>query len=244
MFVMLNEGTDVTELLGVQLYDIPVPACLSGKVKGRLPVFVPKTDETRVQLLIDILKTYEGEECYITEKLDGASVSIFLVNGQFGVCSRNLELLETEGNSIWSVIREMDVENKLRVLGRNLVLQGEIVGPGIQENKLKLNTHHIFYFNVIDADIHRYLSYNEFVDTIGKLGLQVVPLVECNWKLISDIPSLVQKATRRSIFSQDIWAEGIVIRPIEEKHTVCNELPHGRLSFKVINPEFLLQYGG
>jgi hypothetical protein len=45
--------------------------------------------------------------------LDGSSGTYFINKGEFGVCSRNLELLEDDDNSFWKVARQMDVENKL-----------------------------------------------------------------------------------------------------------------------------------
>ena len=50
---------------------------------------------------------------------------------------------------------------------------------------------------------------------------------------------LVSFATRKSLLSPETWAEGIVVRPLKESFD--EEL--GRLSFKVINPEFLLTFG-
>jgi len=59
------------------------------------------------------------------------------------------------------------------------------------------------------------------------------------WEMpIPDIPVLVAMATRRSSISPDVWSEGIVIRPLEEQ-----SFEGGRVSFKVINPEFLLKFG-
>ncbi len=43
------EGDDVTEALGIQLHQPPIPACLSGDVNGVFPSFIPKTDCERIQ---------------------------------------------------------------------------------------------------------------------------------------------------------------------------------------------------
>ena len=40
-------------------------------------------------------------------------MTVYLNNGEFGVCSRNMELKETEGNAYWKVARELDLQNKL-----------------------------------------------------------------------------------------------------------------------------------
>ena len=129
-----TEGSDVTDILGITKYEPPMPASLSGLAKGLFPSFIPKTDETRVQVLQELLEKYAGTTCYVSEKLDGSSVTYFLRHGEFGVCSRNLELLETSENSLWNVARVLAIEEKLRALNRNLALQGEIIGEGIQGN--------------------------------------------------------------------------------------------------------------
>jgi RNA ligase (TIGR02306 family) len=107
-----EEGTNVTDALGIVKYEPILPASLSGMAKGLFPSFIPKTDETRVQFLQELLNKYEGEPCYVAEKLDGSSVTYFLKDGEFGVCSPNLELLETVGNTFWMVARKMNMENK------------------------------------------------------------------------------------------------------------------------------------
>ena len=115
----LIENADCTDILGVTKYELPVPACLSGVMKGRFPSFIPKTDETRVQVLQTLLNKYKGERCYITEKLDGSSATFYLNNHEFGVCSRNMELLEDDTNSFWKIARQMDIENKMKRLDGN-----------------------------------------------------------------------------------------------------------------------------
>ncbi|MDP3641567.1 MAG: RNA ligase family protein [Bacteroidota bacterium] len=113
------EDADCTEVLGISKYEPPIPACLSGIMKGKFPSFIPKTDETRVQVIQKLLDKYKGEKCYVTEKVDGSSGTYYINNGEFGVCSRNLELLEDDENSFWKVARELDIENKLRSLNGN-----------------------------------------------------------------------------------------------------------------------------
>lgn len=154
--VVIEEDKEVTEQLGIVKYDPPLPACLNGKAKGMFPSFIPKTDETRVQLLQGLLNENIGLKCYCAEKLDGSSVTFYINNDEFGVCSRNLNLYETEENSIWKIARELDIENKLRSLNKNIVIQGEIVGEGIQGNKLKMKGQTVYFFNLFDIDNYQY----------------------------------------------------------------------------------------
>src|SRR6218665_107411 len=47
----VTEDADCTDVIGVVKYEPPIPACLSGIAKGQFPSFIPKTDETRIQVL-------------------------------------------------------------------------------------------------------------------------------------------------------------------------------------------------
>lgn len=236
MGTSINEGDDITEVLGVTQYIAPVPTCLSGVAKGLFPSFIPKTDEERIQTCPDALQRHRGKEFYISEKLDGSSCTMFLKHGEFGVCSRNLELLEAEGNTLWKVARELDIENKLRKFGRNLALQGEVIGNGIQGNKYKLNGVEWRIFSIFDIDSYKYLDFSEFLEVATVLGLATVPIVEHRHILEEDVEALVRLSNASSFLNSNTIREGIVMRPLVEE--VDSQL--GRLSFKIINPEFLL----
>lgn len=235
-----NEGDDVTDLLGITKYEPPIPANLAGKVKGSFPSFLPKTDETRVQVLQEVLDEFRGTRCYVTEKLDGASVTYYLKDGAFGACSRNLELLETPENSIWRVARALDLEAKLRALGGDFALQGEIIGGGIQGNKYKLRDQTVRFFNVFDVTKFNHLDFADLFHILEQLALPSVPLLDASFELTNDIPALVQLAIAPSVMNPELPREGIVIRPLAERMTATAQL--GRVSFKAINPEFLLKF--
>jgi RNA ligase (TIGR02306 family) len=241
----LIEDTDCTEVLGIIKYEPPIPASLAGLMKAGFPSFIPKTDETRVQTLQAVLDKYTGERCFITEKLDGSSATFFLRNGEFGVCSRNMELVEDDTNTFWKVARMLNLKEKMALLGGNYALQGELVGEGIQSNKLKIKGHNVFFFNLFDIDRHVYVSFANFKDCIEKMNLQTVPIISNHTLLPNNVGTLVDLSKRKSLLNANTWAEGIVVRSVEEKTDteLANALQNrGRLSFKVINPEFLLKY--
>jgi len=240
------EGQDVTSAMRIEKYEPPIPACLSGTMKGKFPSFIPKTDETRVQVLQRLLDKYKGEKCYVTEKLDGSSATYYVKEGEFGVCSRNMELLESEDNSFWRVARQMEIENKLRSLGKNIAIQGELLGEGIQGNKLKVKGHTVRFFNAFDIDKFEYIDFDEMIEIFEQLGLPTVPIISVDYKLYNNIDEIVKMANIRSTIAPEVWAEGIVIRPYKEKINLLlsNEnFNNGRVSFKAINVEFLIKYG-
>jgi len=233
----VDEGKECTEELEIIKYEPPIPASLSGTVKGQFPSFIPKTDETRVQILQELLDKYKGTECYVSEKLDGSSATYYLRDGEFGVCSRNLELLEDDKNSFWKVARETDLENKLCSLGKNIAVQGELVGEGIQKNKLKLRGQKVMFFNAFDIDKYTYYGFADFKQLFQHLDLPIVPIISESYLLSNDIQEIVDTATIKSVIAKEVWVEGIVIRPLKEAYDL-----NGRVSFKAINPKFLLKY--
>ena len=240
-----DEGDDVTALLDITKYEPPIPAQLAGETKGTFPGFLKKTDEERIQTMPWILEKYEGALCRVCEKLDGSSATYYFRDGEFGVCSRNQELKETDGNSFWRVARELKLEEKLRDYGRNIALQGELIGEGIQKNKYGLKGHAVYFFDVFDIDGYRHMSPYSADEVYWILGVSPAPIISDELLGASLIDALVTMATRKSALKPDVWAEGIVIRSyndVTETFVTGQTVNRGRLSFKVINPSFLLKY--
>jgi RNA ligase (TIGR02306 family) len=225
----LIEGTDVTSKLGIVKYEPPVPAELSGKVRGLFPSFLKKTDEERIQNLLQSYESFKNETFYVTEKLDGSSATYYLRNSEFGVCSRNLDLIETDGNTFWKVARELDLENKLKKLGDNLSLQGELIGEGIQGNPYKIKGQTVRFFNMYDIELGEYFSISKMLINLDIMNLNSVPVLYMNFKLPSTVQDLLDFADSKSELNKDFDREGIVIRTHDKK-----------ISFKVISNKFLL----
>lgn len=227
------EGSDITELLGVKKYEIEIPTHLAGDVKGSFPHYVPKTDETRIQASPILLEELKGKTCYVTVKLDGTSVTFANYNGEVDVCSRNLSMKKSETNAYWQIYRKYDIEN----IGRNVAVQGEIVGPGIQKNPLGLKEIDLFVFNVFDIDKHEYLDYFKFIEFCSNHGLKTVPVISDNFVFDHTIEQLLKLAEGK-YDGTNTNREGIVIRPIKETYS---ETLSGRLSVKIINNDYLLK---
>lgn len=227
------EGMDVTELLGVVKYEPPIPAELAGKVRGNFPGFLRKTDEERVQNLSKEYPTWIEQDLdfYVTEKLDGSSATFYLNNDQFGVCSRNLDLEETEGNTFWKVARELQIEEKLREYGRNLAIQGELIGEGIQGNPYNIKGHTVRFFNVFDIDSQTYYGLPMFLALFEhQLKLETVPvLTNLTMKLPQTIDECLAFADGKSVLNQNFDREGVVFRTMDRN-----------ISFKAISNKFLL----
>lgn len=238
-------GDDVTEKLGITKYEPYVPADLAGIVKGNFPQFLHKTDETRIQAVPELIKNRRGMEFLITEKVDGTSFTAYLNNGEFGVCSRNLELTEDDTNTYWKVARGLELHNRLtracETLGyKNLAIQGELIGNGIQKNKYNLHDIQLKVFNVFDIDRGRHLDAYDYANVLVTMRLDPVPgLGRITFDENTTVESLIEFSKGFSKLNPKTPREGLVFRP--EVETYDQDL-RGRLSFKVINPEFLLKY--
>jgi len=235
----LPEGMDVSEMLGIVKYEPPIPAQLAGRVKGTFPSFLRKTDEERIQ---NLEKEYtewtlsSKHQFYATEKLDGSSFTCYIKNGEFGVCSRNMDLLETEDNTFWAVARKLDLENKLRSFGKNLCFQGEMVGSGIQGNHYNMKDQTVFFYNIFLIDEREYVGYDEFRNMLFDLDLACVPVLSYPFNFPADseaafptVSALLRSAEGKSVLNDKVEREGLVIRSMDRT-----------ISFKVISNKFLL----
>ncbi|MBI3271128.1 MAG: RNA ligase (ATP) [Planctomycetes bacterium] len=237
-----EEGADVTDALAIAKYEPPVPTDMNGRVRGPFPGFLPKTDETRVQVLVGVLERHKGKTFYVTEKEDGTSFTAFVRGDDYGVCGRTQRFDETdEGNSLCRLAKRLALEEKLRAararLGKDLALQGEVIGPGVQKNKYALREHRLRLFNVLDLGTYRLLDHAEMLRCVADLGLETVPQLG-TLVLNHTVDQLVELSMGTSVLNPRIQREGIVLRtPTEEQDPDI-----GRLSFKAINPKFLVKY--
>lgn len=224
---------DISPLLNIQKWEAPIPAQLAGEVRGMFPRFIPKTDEERIQNLTAEIKDWN--DCYlsweITEKLDGSSMTVYVFQDDCGVCSRNLNLKETEGNTLWKIARSEQLIEKIKSTGKNLALQGELIGEGIQGNPYKIKGHQFRVFKIYDIDLGFYVSPSVRMDYVNSLQLNSVPVIAQAWVGELVIDNLLQKVEDKSVLNATTEREGVVFK--------CNELPN--TSFKVISNKFLLK---
>ena len=227
------EGLDVTKLLNIQKWEAPISAQLSGTVLGNFPSFIQKTDQERIQNLKRELQEWKDREFTweVSEKLDGSSMTVYVRGAKFGVCSRNLELKEDAGNSFWRVARRDGLEEKIRSTGRNLALQGELIGPGVQGNPYKLKDMEFRVFDIFDIDKFEYLSPSERINAIVEMVVYHVPVMSTNTSLEElSIEDLLKYSENKSSLNENTEREGIVFK--------CNQC---EASFKVISNKFLLK---
>lgn len=231
-------GQDVTAALGLVKFEKPIPAELAGKSRGEPPSLVRGTSQERIQNLAEYLLPWQiggasGLDWEVTEKLEGSVCSYALLSGEFRACSSNVDYIEEASNPFWAVARRLGIEAKLRAYadGRNLVLQGELVGPGIEGNHYRLKDYEFYLYRVYDASTGILLEPAERRELAQVLGIPHVPLVDAAFRLSMEVgmAELLAMADGPSCVNPDTRREGWVFQ--------CNST---RTSFKVISNKYLL----
>jgi RNA ligase (TIGR02306 family) len=230
-------GEDVSHWLGIQKWEAPIPAQLAGDVEGVFPTVVPKTDQERIQNLTEELKEWQSNSAFtweVTEKLDGSSMTVFVHGDRAGVCSRNWSLKETAGNTLWAVARREGLIEKILQTGRNLALQGELIGEGIQGNPYNIKGQDFRLFDIYDIDRGEYLGPLErrvFADTHS---IKHIPVITTEMVIEEWVTGLLTMADGLSTLNPKTNREGLVFK--------CNTF--GGPSFKVVSNRWLLKNDG
>jgi len=239
----VSVGEDVSHILNIQKWEPPIPAQLQGTMKGNFPHFIPKTDQERCQnLRKEIFEEHEGETYEVTLKLDGSSTTIYVKDGEVGVCSRNIDLKETEGNSFWKASREQNIIEPLLELskekGEEYAIQGELIGEGIQGNPEKLKGQRFYLFDIYSITEGRYFEPFErytVLDQLRMLGADVehVPIIDQHvfvtqqYKTIDDLLN---------------FAEGASLNPQTKREGIVFKSWDSDFTFKAIANSYLLKH--
>jgi RNA ligase (TIGR02306 family) len=229
----IYEGIDVAEALGIQKWEAPIPAQLAGQVRGNFPSLIPKTDQERVQNLVKEIQAAaeSGLEFEVTEKLEGSSMTCYLIDGEFGVCSRNLDLKRDENNTFWAVAIAKQIEDKMRNAfgNRDIAIQGELIGPGVQGNIFKLTTHEFRVFDIYDIVAGNYFMPVHRQIMVDTMNLLHAPVLIRNATL-GDVQTILTMAEGKSQLNPQQEREGIVFKQI-----------NGGMTFKAISNVYLLK---
>ena len=139
-------------------------------------------------------------------------------------------------NVYWKIAIQYRVEEFLRRMGGNFAIQGEIIGEGIQGNPYKLKDMHLYIFDVYDIDRRRYLKIDERLEFIGSNEFNFVhaPIINPNVTIDYDRHTLLETAEIKSILNNNVDAEGVVYKCIEQPE----------ITFKCISNVHLMRSNG
>lgn len=209
------------------------------------PAWIVKTDEERVENMPYIL---ENKDPWIaTEKLDGTSTTFTMKRKLFGryefyVCSRNVVFDKPDKKCFYdtNVYLEMaekyDIEKKMAKMLKMLpnaewiTLQGETYGGNIQKRDYSTNEHRFAGFNFITSNEGRWNSVRA-AKFMNEFNIPWVPILDVNYVLPDTIEDL-----RAYVHSEPSTVDGII------KEGIVFRSQDGSMSFKCVDPEFLIKY--
>ena len=231
---LFTEGDDVTEFLGVQKWEPPAEF-RAANAKGSFPHFIPKTDQERIQNLSRSLEKWNAEkhQWQVTEKIDGSSMTVFYKDGEVGVCSRNLELKDDGTSTFWETAKSEGLVEKLIAVGKNIALQGELIGGNIQGNAYKVDKFQFHLYDIFDIDTQQYLTPENVEGTALQLNIRHVPVLEQFTTFDVRMEDLIAYAEGKSVVGAKPEREGLVFKSLTEPGT----------SFKVVSNRWLYLTG-
>ena len=255
---ILPEGTaietdqDVSKILNVVKYE--KPESNAGKNFGTrakaksisFPTFtgMQVTDEINVQSKKRLLEELTGKPYYITTKWDGSSMSAIFAptkdnpEGEFILASRNRWLdFSEESDDNWSrAARKYKLPEIL--MNSPYGIQCELVAPGIQSNRAGLSEVEIRIFNLFDKTKRKYAGFDELIQFCQNTGLPMATVLEVGDSFSYSLEQLLFMA-KQLTYPNKFPAEGMVVR---SKTEVYSEIIRDRLSFKVLNSDYLLKF--
>jgi RNA ligase (TIGR02306 family) len=247
-------GQDVTDILHVEHYDELVEALrpqtgatLAGDAMSLFPSnHIPKTDEERIQNLPEYFETMKDRKFQVTVKADGSSVTMFYSpeidpENPFGVCSRNLRLKQQKSNGEmplpWMMAQKYFVENKLKEYyenkGKELAVQGELVGPGIQSNRDMITDHEWQVFRIWNITDQKFLTPEDAEILCTAWALPHVSVLASEmpvFQKFKDIDEILQFAEGKT--SRGNEREGLVFKSNDDGPYV---------SFKAVSNRYLMK---
>lgn len=235
-----KEGDDVTSHLGVREWEREESDTGDGTAIADLPAFLKQTVEYRIQSYPEALNVLYQKPYYITNKFDGKSTTVARKDDEYRLFGHEVEL-KLETYKYKDVIESVMAKLKNYKAIHNVAIEGELCGPGIQQNRVGLKKVEFFAFRIMDIDNRRWLPFKEFIKICTELEIKTVEVVEVGESFpYTTMNELIKKAdgyyacTRRR-------REGIVVCSQDMLPCDVFESRGERLSFKVISNKYLLK---
>ena len=170
-----------------------------GALHVPLASILPANDESLARL--------RGVPAVALEWLPGISFVAYHVNGAFGshpddmVCRSIMELY--------------NLESKLANAGADYAVHGVIVGPGILDNPLGLDSLTLFGLDVYDATAQHWEDWQYVMIGFRHFGFEPVPDIRTWWTFNAKLDGLKTLAERQ--YNTGKPSRGLLIRPLRHE---------------------------
>lgn len=247
-----QQKIDFAELLDVVKYEPPLKI-RGADSAGNFPFWIRKTDQERINNVFDEFnEDFKAMSFFATYKMNGSSATYAYItdidkhidtletddeNGQFFVCSRTQTLKDSKTSPFHVAADTMKIKSKLKDFheqtGRNIAIQGELLGRGIQGTIEKIYDYTVHFFSVYDIDNQEYLPFSQAIEIFNDLQLKTVQVYDIFEPFIrfDTVDDFIEYSDNLPPIHADI-PEGIVYHS-------CSEPV---VSFKAISSKFLLKY--
>lgn len=220
------------------------------------PKFVPKTDQTRVQnITVQFAQARDKGELFEKSfKLDGSSLTAFIKEETIGVASRNVgfrihdetipfftavkkwlqgkgwkRTIKADDNTFTQMAEKAGLLTALVNDGRNIAIQGEMVGPSIQKNFEGVAENEFYCYDIYLIDEQAYMLPKERQEFCVEHGIKHVPLASSHAVTLPvDVATAIADADGPSGLKGKM-REGFVYKSMSRD-----------FSFKVISNSYLL----
>lgn len=237
-------GTDVTCFLQVKEWKLPKMSQPEGTILGDLPVSIPSTKEVNYQDYPQLQQEFKGKllNYYITTMVDGSPHSISIDKHGFHVANDVHELKNDGTNLFYNLVNERNycvlMEDYFMQNGlTSFTIQGDLCGPDIHRNRMKLPKHEWYVFNIL-LDAKR-VGVSRLIEICDLFGMTHVKIEEENRDMPFRYPKLESLLKRcMGNYSGGNKKQGVIVRPAEP---IYSPILGNYLSMKVVNNQYLLQ---
>lgn len=157
-----------------------------------------------------------------------------------GVCSRNIQLNTDGDNHFSKFVAQENILERLDNLGLNIAVQGELLGPSIQENYEKVKDFEFYVYDIFDIDKQEYMLPAERRELCSRLGLDHVQVLETDAHLVQ-YAKPGDGTTRGLVDGILEAAEGPGMNPGVKREGIVFKSNKMDFSFKAISNSYLLK---
>lgn len=181
--VAIEEGADVTEVLGILKWERPeTGGGASGQMPARgrdFPYFIKKTDQERVQNYVGVLPQHEGETYEKTVKLDGSSMTVYHVNKGSPYFEAALEGKQRKSKN------KLGLFGKLLATIKDFFASKPLYVQGTCSRNLLLDDTAQSTFQQVVTDLQIYQRLDNLNRNVAIQGELIAPSIQGNYEKVS-----------------------------------------------------------
>lgn len=226
-FLSSSNELSLQSILKVVKYELPSWMNKKDKnieIGGSFPSYIPKTNQERIQNSVrQYIDAYSNNETFeASYKLHGSSITISTKDNKLEICSRNYSLKIPnvfEWNDIHNHFIRTAIDSGIvfklilfhSATKRNIALQGELFGEGINANFENIKGLDINIFDIYDIDEKCYLLPEDRIKLLEEIGVKSIPIYDKCFKLPKNPYDCLKEADGESAYNGK-FREGLVFK--------------------------------